>query len=384
MRPRRDGIWVGLATLLATLCVFPISVVSGVSAPTSRLGHSEEADVESHAKRRRRMTPYATSLALAALLAVLCVVALSGTSVLASLVGFQPARYSGSPWPVSDFPSSGLWGQPAIECYAPSGLNGSTPNTAATVGTPECFDVSFSHSDSGTEFVGGEVFPITVQGIPSTVVQLSLTTKSDSVAAWLSSSSIQLDAAGYGNTTLYISGAYVSSSVATPNTVPLNLAFADSAGTEGVIAIPMVENVPVFTAGSGSEPSIPNLSPTAGTSDTYWNVWGIAYLPPSGTSGNLSVSLSVAGVRSGDTLTALPSWMKVWFTDQSMPNAAYSPGPFSASVQPTHVHYFMTNVQIGDAPSGTSGSYTIEVNLVVNGVTYPATFTVTISPPIRL
>jgi hypothetical protein len=193
-----------------------------------------------------------------------------------------------------------------------------------------------------------------------------------------------LDAAGYGNATLYISGAYVSSSVATPNTVPLNLAFADSAGTEGVIAIPMVENVPVFTAGSGSEPSIPNLSPTAGTSDTYWNVWGIAYLPPSGTSGNLSVSLSVAGVRSGDTLTALPSWMKVWFTDQSMPNAAYSPGPFSASVQPTHVHYFMTNVQIGDAPSGTSGSYTIEVNLVVNGVTYPATFTVTISPPIRL
>ncbi len=218
--------------------------------------------------------------------------------------------------------------------------------------------------------VSGEAFPIVVRGQPGTTIPLALDLPQVPLAAWLSASSVTIGADGSGNATLYLAGGVVSSSSATPSTVPLIIAF----GT-GNITVPVEPTEPVFLIGSGSRgsplPIYPSVVVNPGHHENI--LWGIAYVPSSANAPNLSVSLSTM-------VTA--SWLKMWSYDQDDLNAPYSTQPFVTTIQPYQVRYFFTTVS---APQNSPyEEQTVVVNLLMNGQSYQVTLNVDIMAPIVL
>jgi hypothetical protein len=313
-----------------------------------------------------------------------------------ALTGFAvtpiSAQTQSNPTPPPPGPSCG-WNNPQnASGIVASSRAGST--VVVTIGEPsweeDCF--SFPEPQGGvyavseTSFPAYEVFPITVQAPPNTLVTLGAGTatptaeqmsvdgvRNTTIWTWFYPGSVETDSSGAASSNLTLAGAVMPFVPNDISNVTLPIVALASTGVNGSAGLPIefeggssggvtILRSPgpiAFAAGIGGQAGSPSQP-----------IFNVVYSPPNSTqtASPVQVSLQVIGTYQNGSVGPLPSGVQVSFPQPSF------------ELQPDSMFYFVVNETNSLSPSNATSAdtFTFAVQERVDNSTYVEPLTVSV------
>lgn len=244
---------------------------------------------------------------------------------------------------------------------------------ALEVGQPKTFAESFYYSGTGVNFVPYEVIPITV--VATTTTTLSLAASSIPAGVWVHFSAGTVDANPQGTTVdLTLMGA-VEPMTPVPGGENISMEIsASSASMDLNATIPLaVGGFPIIQLQNQSSDLLPsNVEIPSNASEPF--VVGLVYSPAESSNqpSVLHGTMNVLGQYSGGTISPLPNWLNLGFSNQSLTLDEYQPA------------YFALDEQNSANLTAQSSSLTLSVAISesLNNYTHTQVIGLTLTPPV--
>jgi len=230
---------------------------------------------------------------------------------------------------------------------------------SVTVGKPTTFNMTLGSSSAYTTFAAEQIFPLTITS-PQTVPVI-LSAESVPSGVWVHFAPNHLDASPAGSKSqLIIAGAVQPLAQSSRNqTISIRASYGNSSTAVSLTIIKWLQLSIIRNLGPIEFANSLVVGVDSASSETY----GAVYDPIATSNSTLVVNFSAVGIVENGKILPMPSWIKILYSNQSLPLIPNKPTYFSLGARPF-------NAQPGD--------YVIVIQESIDGKQFTTNLSLTI------